>query len=160
MLNAEADRPGRTTGEVRPHRCKTGWNRAAEAGHGPQIGGFAAEAAAELFHLPVGPISSYSTVRNGWMNRTNGECQFNARMRDDLLINETLFLSLAHARVEIATWVADYNRERRHSSLGYETLRAYAAEMDRQWSAPLRPTGSATPAIASTATMRNETAWL
>ena len=36
-------------------------------------------------------------------------------MRDELL-NETLFMSLAHARVEIAAWAADYNRERPHSS--------------------------------------------
>ncbi len=42
----------------------------------------------------------------------NGFCEsFNGRMRDELL-NETLFLSLAHARVEIAAWVEDYNRER------------------------------------------------
>jgi putative transposase len=46
-------------------------------------------------------------------------------MRDDL--NETLSLSLAHARVEIATWVDDNNRERPHSALGYETPAAFAA---------------------------------
>jgi transposase InsO family protein len=51
----------------------------------------------------------------------NGFCEsFNGRMRDELL-NETLFLSLAHARVEIAAWVEDYNRKRPHSALGYET---------------------------------------
>lgn len=47
---------------------------------------------------------------------------FNGRMRDELL-NETLFMSLAHARVEIAAWVEDYNRERPHSPLGYATPR-------------------------------------
>lgn len=31
------------------------------------------------------------------------------RMRDELL-NETLFFSLAHTRVEITAWVEDYNR--------------------------------------------------
>ena len=88
-------------------------------------------------------------MQNGYVE------SFNGRMRDELL-NETLFLSLAHARVEIAAWVEDYNRERPHSSLGYETPAAFAAELDKQWPAPLRPTGSATQPIASTALMRNK----
>jgi putative transposase len=41
----------------------------------------------------------------------------NGQLRNELL-NETLFLSLAHARLEIAAWVEDYSRERQHSSLG------------------------------------------
>ena len=83
----------------------------------------------------------------------------NGRMRDKLL-NETLFLSLAHARVEIAACVKDYNRERPHSALGYATPAAFAAELDKQWPASPRPTGSATQAIASTAQMRKTTARL
>src|SRR4051794_35107731 len=78
-------------------------------------------------------------------------------MRDELL-KETLFLSLAHARIEIATWVEDYNRERLHSSLGYETPAAFAAELDKQWPPSLRPTGSATQLVASSALMRNKAA--
>ena len=35
---------------------------------------------------------------------------FNGRLRDQLL-NETLFTSLAHARQELANWMADYNQE-------------------------------------------------
>ena len=90
----------------------------------------------------------------------NGFCEsFNGRMRDELL-NETLFLSIAHARVEIAAWVDDYNRERPHSALGYTTPAAFAAELQKQWPASLRPTGSATQPIASTALMRNNTARL
>ena len=90
----------------------------------------------------------------------NGFCEsFNGRMRDELL-NETLFLSLAHARVEIAAWVEDYNRVRPHSSLGYATPAAFAAELNKQWPASLRPTGSATQPIASTAQMRKTTARL
>ena len=83
----------------------------------------------------------------------------NGRMRDELL-NETLFLSLAHARVEIAAWVDDYNRERPQSALGYEAPAAFAAELDKQSPAPLRPTGSAAQPIASTALMRKITARL
>lgn len=92
-------------------------------------------------------------MQNGYVE------SFNGRMRDELL-NETLFLSLAHARVEIAAWMDDYNRERPHSSLGYETPAAFAAKLDKQWPASLRPTGSATQPIASTALMRNKAARL
>ncbi|MBO6776441.1 MAG: IS3 family transposase [Marinibacterium sp.] len=92
-------------------------------------------------------------MQNGYVE------SFNGRMRDELL-NETLFMSLTHARVEIAAWVDDYNRERPHSSLGYATPAAFAAELDKQWPASLRPTGSATQPIASTALMRKTTARL
>ncbi len=82
-----------------------------------------------------------------------------ARVRGELL-NETLFLSMAHARVEIAAWVDDYNRERPLSALGYATPAAFAAEPNKQWPASPRPTGSATQPFASTALMRNNTARL
>lgn len=59
----------------------------------------------------------------------NGFCEsFNGRMRDELL-NETLFLGLAHAREKIAAWGADYNTSRPHSALGYLTPAAYAAHI-------------------------------
>lgn len=59
----------------------------------------------------------------------NGICEaFNARMRDEFL-NETLFFSLGHARAATARWVADYNHGRPHSSLGYATPAAYAAQL-------------------------------
>ena len=43
---------------------------------------------------------------------------FNGRLRDELL-NETLCLSLDHARELLAEWQDDYNTVRPHSSLGY-----------------------------------------
>ncbi len=45
---------------------------------------------------------------------------FNGKMRDELL-NETLFFSLDQARGAVAAWTEDYNTERPHSSLAYET---------------------------------------
>ena len=50
---------------------------------------------------------------------------FNGRLRDELL-NETLFISLAHAREALATWRDDYNAVRPHSGLGNLTPVAYA----------------------------------
>ena len=42
---------------------------------------------------------------------------FNGRLRDELL-NETLFVSLSHARQALAAWKLDYNTVRPHSRLG------------------------------------------
>ncbi|WP_316224395.1 MULTISPECIES: IS3 family transposase [unclassified Bradyrhizobium] len=53
---------------------------------------------------------------------------FNGRMRDEFL-NETLFFGLDDARRKLASWVADYNGERPHSSLKYQTPAAYAANL-------------------------------
>ena len=82
---------------------------------------------------------------------------FNGRMRDELL-NETLFMSMGHVREKIAAWSEDYNTGRPHSSLGYATPAAFAAELNKQWPASLRPTGSAAQAIAYPALMRDNDA--
>lgn len=50
---------------------------------------------------------------------------FNGRLRDELL-NETLFTSLAHARVMLAAWKDDYNTIRPHSALGNLAPAIYA----------------------------------
>lgn len=42
---------------------------------------------------------------------------FNGRLRDELL-NETLFVSLTHARALLAAWRLDYNTVRPHSAIG------------------------------------------
>ena len=42
---------------------------------------------------------------------------FNGRLRDECL-NETVFVSLRHARVVLAVWRRDYNEVRPHSALG------------------------------------------
>ena len=83
---------------------------------------------------------------------------FNGRMRDELL-NETLFTSLDHAREKIAAWTWDYNTQRPHSSLGYATPAAFAAELKKQGAASLRIAGGyATQPLASPAHMGNNNA--
>jgi putative transposase len=54
---------------------------------------------------------------------------FNGRLRDELL-NETLFASLAHARVALADWQNDYNDFRPHSAIGNMPPAAYAKLSD------------------------------
>jgi putative transposase len=49
---------------------------------------------------------------------------FNGKLRDELL-NREIFESLAEAKVIIENWRQDYNENRPHSSLGYESPRAF-----------------------------------
>jgi len=74
---------------------------------------------------------------------------FNGRMRDELL-NETLFFTIGQARSIVARWTHDYNTERPHSSLGYATPAAFAAELEQQ-------RAGLTPLVASPALMRDNT---
>ncbi|TIL68271.1 IS3 family transposase [Mesorhizobium sp.] len=67
-------------------------------------------------------ITPGKPMQNGFIE------SFNGRLRDELL-NETLFFGLDHARTTIAEWADDYNRSRPHSSLGYITPAAYAANL-------------------------------
>ncbi len=51
----------------------------------------------------------------------NAHCEsFHGRLRDECL-NEHWFLGLRDARRIVETWRQDYNRERPHSALGYQT---------------------------------------
>lgn len=54
---------------------------------------------------------------------------FNGRLRDELL-NETLFVSLAHARSALADWKDDYNMVRPHSAIGNVPPAIYATLSD------------------------------
>ena len=67
-------------------------------------------------------IAPGKPMQNGFIE------SFNGRMRDELL-NESLFFGLTHAREEIAAWAADYNTERPHSALGYQTPAEFAATL-------------------------------
>jgi hypothetical protein len=55
---------------------------------------------------------------------------FNGRLRDELL-NETMFTSLAQARVALACWRADYNGSRPHSQLGSKAPSAFTFDPRR-----------------------------
>jgi transposase InsO family protein len=59
-------------------------------------------------------IASGKPMQSGFVQ------SFNGRLRNEFL-NEILFRNLAHARALISAWVTDYNTERPHSALGYQT---------------------------------------
>ena len=70
---------------------------------------------------------------------------FNGRLRDELL-NETLFPSLNHARATLAAWRRDYNTERPHSSLGWQTPAEFAQTFAPQRGLTLHNPQSSAPA--------------
>ena len=71
-------------------------------------------------------MSSRYVVLTGCLQQNGLNESFNGRLRDELL-NETLFSSLAHARATLETWRGDYNTERPHSKIGWQTPASYAA---------------------------------
>lgn len=54
------------------------------------------------------------------------------------LLNETLFTSLAHARVALECWRADYNGSRPHSKLGWKTPSEFTTTFTKRWGSALR----------------------
>lgn len=74
---------------------------------------------------------------------------FNGRLRDELL-NETLFTSLAQARVALRCWRADYNDARPHSQLGWKTPSEFAAARNPRRDLALRYAESSAPVPAAT----------
>lgn len=87
-------------------------------------------------------IAPGKPMQNGFVE------SFNGRMRDELL-NETMFRNLPHARVVIAAWATDYNTERPHSALDYQTPAAYARTLTTAIARPAaRDESSARRAIA------------
>lgn len=65
---------------------------------------------------------------------------FHDKLRDEFL-NREIFHSLAEAKILLEGWRKEYNEERIHSSLGYQTPKEFASF----WNPPLRATPS-TPA--------------
>jgi putative transposase len=76
-------------------------------------------------------IAPGKPMQNGFVE------SFNGRLRDELL-NETLFSSIAYARVILAEWRADYNAHRPHSRLGWMTPLATRPLLSRQRGEPQR----------------------
>ena len=72
------------------------------------------------------------------MSRHMRELMTRPKLRDEFL-NREIFGSLSEAKVLAEQWRIEYNQQRPHSSLGYQTPEEFAASCQT----PLRPTASA-----------------
>lgn len=81
---------------------------------------------------------------------------FNGRLRGESL-NETLFSSLAHARIVLQTWRNDYNTQRPHSRIGWLTPAEHALNFTPRRSDPaLRSSHSYAPVTDAPKSIQNE----
>jgi putative transposase len=96
-----------------------------------------------------GSVRRRVALHRAWQAATKQLHQsFNGRLRDELL-NETLFGSLAHARTALEVWRRDYNHERPHSKLGWQTPTAYASTFRPRRDLALRYAKGSAPAPAA-----------
>ena len=94
-------------------------------------------------------IAPGKPMQNGFIE------SFNGRLRDEFL-NETLFSSLSFARIALMKWRQDYNENRPHSQLGWQTPGEFASTFTPRRSLALRKMESSAPTSAiSDAYQRN-----
>jgi len=113
--------------------------------NGPELIAYAI--AAWLKTADIGAI--YITPGSPW---ENGHIEsFHDKLRDECL-NRELFGSLLEAKVLIEQWRIEYNQQRPHSSLGYQTPAEFAAQCSQ-------PAFRATPStpVASINNTNNQT---
>lgn len=83
-------------------------------------------------------IAPGKPMQNGFIE------SFNGRLRDEFL-NETLFTTLAQARVALSIWRADYNSARPHSKLNWQTPSAFASTFHPRRDLALRSAKGSAP---------------
>lgn len=86
--------------------------------NGPEFISMALDSWAKRHGVKVDFIQPGKPVQNAHVE------SFNGHFRDECLAQER-YPTVARARVEIEAWRVDYNTERPHSSLGYETPRSF-----------------------------------
>jgi putative transposase len=95
--------------------------------------GWADKARVEWHYIAPG-----KPMQNGFIE------SFNGRLRDEFL-NETLFTTLAQARVALSMWQADYNGTRPHSKLNWQTPSAFASTFHPRRDLALRSAKGSAP---------------
>ena len=100
-----------------------GLPRSITVDHGPEFEGAVLDAWAYAQNVQLAFIRPGKPVENAYIE------SFNGRFRDECL-NEHWFVTMAQARRIIENWRIEYNEERPHSSLGYRTPAAYAADLE------------------------------
>jgi len=95
-------------------------------------------------------IAPGKPMQNGFIE------SFNGRLRDESL-NETLFISLAQARVAIALWRADYNIAGPHSQIAWRTPDEFASTFTPRRALALRYANASAPAPAASPAQKGKT---
>lgn len=106
--------------------------------NGPEFTGQALDQWAFENGVRLEPIRPGRPMDNGYIE------SFNGKMREECL-NETWFVDLADARQRIEAWRTDYNTQRPHSALGYQT----PAEFARRAAALRSPTAPCAPRLGT-----------
>lgn len=96
-----------------------GLPRSVTVDNGPEFAGKTLDEWAYRMQLQLKFIAPGKPQENAYIE------SFNGKFRDECL-NEHWFLSMRHARQEIEGWRQEYNDERPHSSLGYQTPKQFA----------------------------------
>jgi len=116
--------------------------------NGPELRGRALDGWADDHGVQLYFIDPGKPTQNAYIE------SFNGRFREECL-NLNWFTTLAEAERIIEDWRVDYNQNRPHSSLSYQTPEEFAARRPfhkPQWAAALElPEGSAPPPIAHAA---------
>ena len=121
MPVADTSLPGdRVIRELEAVIARRGPPRQCVSDNGPEFNGLAMLGWSQDLGLDGHYIEPGKPQQNAFIE------SFNGRLRDEFL-NETLFTTLAQARVELEEWRRDYNTARPHSALGNLTPIAYAA---------------------------------
>ncbi len=145
-LVADTSLPGgRVIRELEALVTRRGLPQQCVSDNGPEFAGLAMLGWAQSLRLDWHYIEPGKPQQNAFIE------SFNGRLRDEFL-NETLFTTLAQARVELEEWRRDYNTERPHSALGNLTPIAYAARNASvpQQAEALRSTGGFAPRPVAT----------
>jgi len=93
--------------------------------NGPEFTGQALDAWADAKGVRLDFTEPGKPTQNGLVE------SFNGKFRDECL-NQHWFLDLADARRIVESWRVDYNQERPHSALGYQSPAVFAAQLERQ----------------------------
>ena len=110
--------------------------------NGPELRGRALDAWADDNGVQLYFIDPGKPTQNAYIE------SFNGRFRDECL-NQHWFTSIGEAREIIENWRIDYNTERPHSSLKYQTPEEFAAARPfhkTQWAQPLELLEGSAPA--------------
>ena len=102
-----------------------GYPAAIRTDQGPEFTGKALDEWAYRHRVQLKLIQPGKPTQNAYIE------SFNGKFRDECL-NEHWFQSLAHARAIIQTWRQDYNEQRPHSMLDYQTPAEVADQLRKQ----------------------------